>query len=307
MSRELSQSVCHQLTDLTQLKHLNPSGIDLSHLNMLDLSNKPILSHLNCHETQMSTNLSKNVMGQLRYITHLSKLNLSRNTLTGCLSRFLSDSHHGLPELSFLRLDNTALNKDDLQHLSNITQNYKLPKLRVLNLSQNILTGCLSRFLPDQHPGLPELKNLNLGYTKLNKDDIQHLSIIMFNNKIPNLLKMELRGNTLTGYLSSFLPDPHPGLPKLNNLGLNYTALNKEDLTHLTHLIKTHKLPRLNFLHLDANKLCETETDVEHLIEACVDHHKRTLWLMMRQNDLPVAFRKKLKQRCAGTSIILMF
>ena len=177
MSRELCRSVCHQLTDLTQLRYLHLSWNDLSLVDMIHLSNKPNLSYLCYYGTQMSTKLSKNVIGQLGYITHLSKLVLSGNILTGCLT--------------------------------------------------------------------------------------------------------------------NFLPDPHPGLPKLWKLDLSQTALNKEDLQHLSHLIQTHKLPLLHDLNLQYNRLCEMETDVEHLIEACVNHHQRKLELWMWRNDLSDAFREK--------------
>ena len=43
MSPELSRSVCHQLTGLTQLKNLDLSDNDLSHVNRIHLSNKPNL------------------------------------------------------------------------------------------------------------------------------------------------------------------------------------------------------------------------------------------------------------------------
>ena len=191
MSQELSWSVCHQLTDLTQLEYLNLSYNDLSHIDTIHLSNKPNLSHLNCRKTQMSVTLCKNVIGQLRHISRLSYLDLSGNTLTGCLT--------------------------------------------------------------------------------------------------------------------NFLPDPHPGIPELKEIHLSGTALDKEDLQHLTHLIQTHKLPGLETLDLEHNRFRGIETDVEHLIEACVSHHQRGLNLVMLGNDLSDAFREKWKQRCAGTNIGLDF
>ena len=183
----------------------------------------------------MRTNLSKNVIGQLTNITHLSKLDLSNNTLTGCLTSFLPDPHPELPELEHLHLVDTALNKEDLCHL--LSMAYKLPKLYSLNLSRNTLTGCLSSFLSDQHPGLPELKELHLELTRLNKDDLQHL----------------------------------------------------------TRLIQTHKLHALKELDLDDNNFREIETDVEHLIETCVNYHLR--WLGMQGNNLSDSFREELMQR----------
>ena len=185
------------------------------------------------------------MMGQIRYITHLSKLDLSHNTLTGCLSTFLLDPHSGLPELEKLNLSGTALNKEDLKHLFSITQSNKLPNLWSLNLSANTLTGCLP----------------------------------------------------------SFLPDPHLGLPELQILELAETALNKNDLIHLTHLIQTDKLPGLKDLILAFNRFDEMETDVEHVIEACVTRHQRKLKLWMWGNYLSDAFVKTLHQRCAGSNI----
>ena len=79
-----------------------------------------------------------------------------------------------------------------------------LPNLQILNLSGNTLTGCLSSFLPDSHPGLPQLKKLDLGYTALKKEDLQQLLYITQHSKLPKLEELYLSGNTLTGYLSSF-------------------------------------------------------------------------------------------------------
>ena len=190
--------------------------------------------------------------------------------------------------------------------LSHLMQQIKgCSALRVLDLSWTILTGRLSYFLPDPHPGLPELETLKLRSTGLNKEDLQHLSHITQYNKLPSLQCLDLSWHTLTGCLTSFLPDPHPGLPELEKLNLEHTALNKEDLQHLTHLIQTHKIPGLKDLNVEGNRLSEMEMDVEHLIESCVNHHQRELELILWFNGLSGAFVKKWKQRCAGTKIEL--
>ena len=224
-----------------------------------------------------STSLNKDDLQHLLSIAHkfpkLCELDLSSYALTGCLSSFLQDPHPGLPELYKLELNCTALNKEDLLHLFSIIQLNKLPKLHVLDLSHNTLTGCLSSFLTDPHPGLPELKYLDLESTDLNKDDLQHLLSITY--KLPKLHKLDLSGYTLTGCLSSFLLDPHQVLPSLEGLYLRTTELKTADLQHLTHLIQTHKLPGLKYLDLHGNRFSEMETDVKDLIEACVNHHQR--------------------------------
>ena len=192
---------------------------------------------------------------QLNKLPQLCSLDLSDNTLTGFLSSFLPDPHPGLPQLAKLHLSHTELNKDDLQHLFSIIQSNKLPKLCGLHLSNNTLTGCLSGFLSDPHPGLPELTFLYLNHTALNKDDLQHLFSNIQSNKLPKLRLLDLSHNTLTGCLSGFLADPHPGLPELQWLDLDYTALDKDDLQHLLQIIQSHKLPNLGQLDLSQNTL----------------------------------------------------
>ena len=90
-------------------------------------------------------------------------------------------------------------------------------------------------------------------------------------------------------------------------LNLYRTGLSKKDVQHLTYLIHTHKLPVLEKLDLNSNKLIKWETDVEHLIEACVTHHQRELELNLSDNDLSEAFKNKWEKRCEGTNIELQF
>ena len=293
----------------------------------------------------------------------LWKLDLSNNTLTGCLSAFLPDPHPGLPKLTFLYLKQTDLNKDDLQHLLSVT--YKLPKLHELDLSGYTLTGCLSSFLTDPHPGLHEPKALNLRGTALNKDDLQHLSHITQSNKLPKLWGLDLSENTLTGCLSSFLPDPHPGLPEIEALGLGYTALNKEDLQHFSHITQSNKLPKLrglglsdnnltgclssflpslpeleylnlratdlrkddlqyikqlaqdgkvpklSDLYLEGNELCQMKEELVDLIKTLIQRQEKlflgTLDVWLADNDLPEEFQNQLTQICSGTKIGVKF
>ena len=183
--------------------------------------------------------------------TKLQELHLSCNALPRCLSSFLPDPHPGLPELEKINLGNEALHKEDQQHFLSIVN--KLPKLKILDLSHNQLEGCLSRFLPDPHPGLPNLHILDIDNARLTKQDLHHLLGIA--HKLPKLLILRLSHYTLTGCMSSFLPDPYPGLPELTELWLPNTSLNKDDLQHLLKIIMINKLPRLRWLDLSLNNL----------------------------------------------------
>ena len=295
-------SICHRICQLQAVRDLDILGIrcvDLPEPHVFTLSkNTELIKIINC---ELSIQTLRHLVQQINRCSTLRVLDLSFSNPTGCLSSFLPDPHPGLPELEELNLRGTALNIKDLQQLSHIIQSNKLPKLRKLKLSSNILTGCLSRFLAYPHPGLPELEKLNLRMTRLYKEDLQLLSHITQSNKLPKVEVLDLSYNTLTGCLSSFLPDPHPGLPELEKLILEDTELNKEDLQHLSHLIQTHKLPGLKNLDLSFNRLYEMETDVEHLIEAYATQHQRKLNLWLWNTGLSEAFAEKWKQRCAET------
>ena len=252
MSSTLYYTICEQLTDLEYLEEFVVSTGNLcyricyKHKHLLTCS----LSH-----THLPPHICRRVFHQINRFSDLCSIQITNSPLTGCVSSFLPDHHKGLPRLNDLKLDCTALKKDDLQHLSDITHRNKLPNLQELDLSHNILAGCLSSFLSDHHPGLPELKKLNLCNTELNKEDLKHLSHITQSNKLPKIKTLILSENTLTGCFCRFLPNPHPGLPELWSLHLTSTSLNKEDLQHLFSIIQFNKLPKLWSLNLSGNIL----------------------------------------------------
>ena len=313
------------MEDLQQLSHITQSK-KLPKLQELDLSQNTLMGFLSRFLPDPhpglpkleKLNLSSTTLNEidLQHLTHiiqsnklpkLRKVDLSENTLTRCLSRLLPNPHPGLPELEELRLKSTALNKDDLQHLFNIIQSNKIPKVYELDLSGNTLTGRLSSFLPDPHPGLPELDELHLRNTDLNKEDLQHFSYIIQKNKLPDLLVLDLSENTLTGHLSSFLPDPHPGLPEVLELHLTDTAVNKDDLQHLKHLVQYGKLPKLSDLYLERNELFQMKEELRDLVETCITRHRVYLRLCLADNDLPEEFESQLKQCCDGIKICVTF
>ena len=86
-----------------------------------------------------------------------------------------------------LEINYCMLPKQTMRHV--IQQINGCGVLKILHLSGTDLRGCLSSFLPDPHPGLPQLENLeNLWATQMNKDDLVHLFAI------PGLKKLHLTG-----------------------------------------------------------------------------------------------------------------
>ena len=313
LSQEVRQSIYSQLSNLLHLEYIDLSNNNLSQVSSLALCNKSSLRHLNLSDTKLSPEMCQDVCQQLTDLTSLKYLNLSNNNLSQVSSITLINKtllHH--LDLKYTRMSQDLIGSiyqqiTHLESLENIylegltidrthysIRNIKLPIEVFGELFQKMLNrfvclknifikdihgGCLYSFLPDPHPGLYELQELHLVHSALNTNDLQHLSHITQTNKLPELKDLDLSHNTLTGCLSSFLPDPHPGLPQLKNLDMRSTELNKDDLQHLTLLIQTHRLSGLKYLNLRDSRLCEMEMDVEHLIEACVTHHQRDLWL----------------------------
>ena len=112
------------------------------------------------------------------------------------------------------------------------------------------------------------------------------------------LFHLNLSQNTLTGCLSSFLPDAHPGLPQLGCLYLKGTALNKDDLHHLKHLLQDSKLPKLYVLHLEGNELYQMKEELKEFVETCFTNHHGSLTLYVTDNGLSTEFLNQLKQCC---------
>ncbi len=230
-------------------------------------------------------------------LPHLKELDLLENTLTGCLKDlFGGPDHPGFPSLEILDLGKTALNWEDVKSLSEAVRAGKLPYLKELKLSWNTLTGCLKDLFggPD-HPGFLSLEILDLGKTDLNRENVESLGEAVQAGKLPQLKKLNLKWNTLTGCLKDLFGGPdHPGFPSLENLDLWNTHLNQEDVESLSEAVRARKLPQLTFLFLKDNDLRHMEREVEDLIAACDAHCEKWVYLFLWDPELS----KESMRRC---------
>ena len=313
--------ISHLMEQMSHCKHickldlhnttLGEGGLYLAQ-GIRSWGDNPLLEILNLDYCSLSSNVCAELLQSVSNCKNLVILGLRRNDVAGCFRIFLKDSHRGLPNLQVLGLDYEGWTKEDFRHCLRIA--HKLPKLTDLDLSHNTLTGCLSSFLPDPdpHKGLQFLDSLSLQCTELDKVDFKHLSSIIQSNKLPKLRELDLSSNTLKGYLSMLLPDPHPGLPHLVMLSLRNTALNKKDIQHLTHLIQARKMPRISALYVNYNRLYKKEKESGELIEAFITYFQWRLELCENvklslsfdHNDLSQKFKKKWKGHCEGVNDI---
>ena len=196
----------------------------------------------------------------------LSHLDLSGNTI-GEAGRFLAQSialWKNSP-LCELNLSSCSIPEQVWIELLQSLSSYKLSHL---DLSENTISE-VGRFLAQS---IALWKN-----SPLCKLDLWHISIpeqvwtelFQSLSSCQQLRHLYLGGNTVTGCLSSFLSDPHPGLTHLLRLNLPQTAMNKSDLKHLTNLIQNNKLPCLEELFLGDQNCTDAEDELKQLIEVC--------------------------------------
>ena len=137
MSHEMSEYVCHHLSDLDHLEYINLSFNDLSHVSSIKLSNTTSPVTLNLEWTDMSPELLKSIC-QLTSVVKLKELELSYNRkFTGHLHYLLAEPHQGLQSLEKLSLWSTKLNKNDIEVLTRAMQRRVLPELKELGLACN--------------------------------------------------------------------------------------------------------------------------------------------------------------------------
>ena len=126
--------------------------------------------------------------------------------------------------------------------------------------------------------------------------------IISILSSCKNLEHMAVFGNTLTGQFSQFMPHP-----PLRTLYLGDTALNKDDLNHLTNLFKSSKLANLSELLLVQNSIDTMEDDFGKLLDTCIKHHKQQLDISLCRNNLSESFMETWSNKCKETGITLDF
>ena len=133
MSHEMCEYVCHHLRDLVHLEHIDLSHNDLSGVSSIRLINTTSPVTLKLHGTHISHELFKSIC-QITSVVKLKELDLSGNTLTGCLHHLLSEFHQGSQSLELLGLSDTKLNRNDIEALTRAMQRQVLPGLKELGL-----------------------------------------------------------------------------------------------------------------------------------------------------------------------------
>ena len=92
------------------------------------------------------------------------------------------------------------LSSGDLRSLSVAVNNNKIPELRSLVMSGNILTNSLRELLGgNEHRGFPSLEVLDLTNTSLQEGDLAHLFGTLRYSKCPKLKELKYQPANLRG------------------------------------------------------------------------------------------------------------
>ncbi len=215
------------------------------------MPSKEVLT-LNFRNAKLGTNELQSLSRHCE-VQKLALILANQEDIKNVFSRYDPQGRVGLKRLSL-----HGVLKVGVKYLSEAVRAGKLPQLKEMYLLfHNTLTGCVKDLFggPD-HPGFPSLENLYLSNTDLNREDIESLGEAVSAGKLPQLKKMTLSDNTLTGCLKDLFGGPdHPGFPSLEELILDATNLNREDVESLSEAVSAGKLPQLKEMHLSHNTL----------------------------------------------------
>ena len=238
-------------------------------IDLLGDSNQPrflCLKHLNLSNAK----LSKNDLGSLAVAVRCDKLpkvkilDLSSNVLTDCMIDLLGDSNQPrLLCLKHLDLSNAKLSKNDLGSLAVAVRCDKLPKVKILDLSDNVLTDILSTLIPlTDHPGYKSLTQLYVMNCKLSLSDVKNVLTAFRIGKLPNLIAFHGFPQISRGWLSDFLITDHPACPKVVSLDLKKQELSASDIKAISDAAKRGKFDQLKEINLSENALTDCLGDL---------------------------------------------
>ena len=146
---EVWPELLESLSSCEHLSHLNLSGNNIGEAGhyltqaIKSWGDDPPLNSLDLSHCSMPEQVWPELLQTLSSCEQLSYLNISGNTITGCLYYFMSDPNPNpvVTYLSFFSLECTRMNKSDIQHLIHLIQSNKLPCLKDVYLQETNWTG----------------------------------------------------------------------------------------------------------------------------------------------------------------------
>ena len=260
-SLHLTEKTCDQtLThSLSYLRVIPKTASELvNHLHIV-----PYLEELDLDNKQMGEEEVTALAHSLKYVTHLSALDLSNNPLGHGISE-LAKHLHGVPHLKELDLSRTHMGEDEVTALAHSLK--YVTHLSKLLLSDNPLGHGISELAKHLH-GVPHLKELGLTRTHMGEEEVTALAHSL--KYVTQLSALDLSNNPLGHGISELAEHLH-SVPHLESLQLDDTQMGEEEVTALAHVLVY--VPGLRLLFLNQNPLGREVTELIKCISQSCKH-----------------------------------
>ena len=218
------------------------------------------LESVELERIELTSVVCQSVLRGLSVLSQLKSLIIFRIVLTDCLGYLFNESnHHGFPCLETLEITDVKLSTDDLTSLANAVSTGKLPQLKYLLMSKNVLAdkvGILMGSQRGKYVVYPALQMLSFARCALNQVDVRSISQALTRNQFPELQYLNLRSNTLTDcIIDLFGEEIDPSFSSPKELNFSCTKLSATDLRNLSRAFSHRVMSNCKILDLSKNKL----------------------------------------------------
>ena len=169
LGEELHRCGAMKILTLTGVKNNFPVKLRESITTMTSMETIK-LQHL-----ELTSDICREVLQGLSACSKLKSLSICGVVLTDYLGYlFMESNHHRFPCLEELEIMDARLSTGDVANLANAVNRGKLPQLKKLDLSQNILShkvGILMGFYKGKYVVYPALQTLSFAKCMLNQAD----------------------------------------------------------------------------------------------------------------------------------------
>ena len=292
-------NICCSISENQQVAQLIMSSVTFLHTTepcTLKISEK-IFRIIMCL-VFMPIRVMVQLMETISQASRVDYMEIEHTPLDGVKSFNLENKASSLLHLHLQRLE---MDKDLCA--SFLKQIQSLTKLKFL------IIRSLSRYGPFAFTFLPESRGYKLegneGYCHIPRDMYSELlrSISHFHH----LVHLDVSGYNLAGCLPNLVSDLDSGMHALQRLYLENTTLTSNDANHITHIIETRKLRKLDMLNLDWNNSCGVEDEIDRLFNTIITYHQRELEVTLIRDSFPQQLVNKWETQYSGTLVKLHF
>ena len=261
-SKSVFERLAEQLHGCKRMKLLSFTRVERNFPIKLaeSIATMKCLEYADMFKFALTPDICKAVLRGLSACYQLVILDVGDSELTNCLKYLFPDSSDcGFPSLEGLGIMDAKLSTSDLISIASAVRHDKLPRLKRIYLSRNILTSKVGTLVGDEKGNYvvyTALEGLSFTQSVLHQDDIRSISQAVAQNQLPHLQSLNLGFNTLTNCITDlFGTEVHSSFSTLTQLYLSCTHLSAADLRNLSWALSHPVMSNCKTLDLSENKL----------------------------------------------------